>query len=131
MFKVKITHTYIIALLSSFVFSANADEYLNAKEIKQLVSGNSITGIWRGKEFKQNNHADGGAIVNIKTMQLFNVPWIANEKNQYCEDWGDWGWGCYKLKRIRDNKYLSIRVDTKKEETSIWTIHLGFIAINL
>ncbi len=130
MLKVRNTYIYAIVLLSSFVFSTHAGEYLNAKEIKLLVSGNSITGIWRGKLFKQNNHADGGAIVNIKTMKLFNVPWIANEKNQYCEDWGDWGWGCYKLKNIGDNKYLSIRVDTK-EETSTWTIHPGFIDINL
>ncbi len=123
---------YIYPLVG-LVFSSgvSAAEYLTSKEIRSLVSGNSITGIWRGKEFKQNVHSDGIAVVNIKTMKLFNIPWIVNKKNEYCEDWGEWGWGCYKFKKISDNKYLSIRTDSKNEEKSTWTIHPGYIDINL
>jgi len=123
------THRLAIILFLFISTTSNAAEYLNSKEIKTLVSGNSISGMWRGKEFKQNNHSDGVAVVNIKTMGLFNVPWIANERNEYCEDWGDWGWGCYKLKKTSKNKYLSIRTNIKKEETSTWTITPGYIDI--
>lgn len=122
---------FIFSLLG-ILFSSNsyAGDYLTSKEIKELVSGNSITGIWRGKEFRQNVHPDGMVTVNIKTMKQFNIPWIVNDKNEYCENWGEWGWGCYKFKKISNNKYLSIRTDTKHEEKSTWTTHPGYIDIN-
>ena len=133
MFKINRKFIYTLPLLSGFILSTNAfaDEYLTSKEIRELLSGNSMTGIWNNKEFKQNIHSDGIVVVNVKTMQLYNIPWIANERNEYCEYWGEWGWGCYKLKKISKNKYLSIRTDTEKEEKSTWTIHPGFIDINM
>ncbi len=123
----------ISALFLSVVFSLsiNAGEYLTSQDIKNLVSGNSISGVWRGKKFKQNVHSDGIAVVNIKTMKLFNIPWRVNDKNEYCEDWGEWGVGCYRLKKVNVNKYLSVRTDNKNKEESIWTVHPGFIDINL
>jgi len=115
------------------IFSSNvsAGEYLTSIEIKNLVSGNSITGIWQDKEFKQNVHKNGIAIVNIKTMKQFNIPWLINDNNEYCEDWGEWGWACYKLKKASGNKYLSIRTNTKNKEQSTWAVHPGHIDIGL
>lgn len=124
--------TFFISLL--IVSNTPASEYLNSEEIRKVISGNSITGIWEEKEFKQNVHPGGIAVVNIAGMKLFNIPWIANDRNEYCENWGDWGWNCFKLKKVDNNKYLSVRTSTadkNKETDAMWTIHPGFIDINL
>ena len=52
---------------------------------------------------------------------------MANDRDQYSEDWGEWGLACFTFKRLAGDKILTRRPDGT-EPTAQW--HEGFIDIN-
>jgi hypothetical protein len=120
-----------LVLFSITTFAVGESEYLKEFEIKKLMTGNSISGVWQGNIFKQNNHVDGIAVVNIKGSKINNIPWVVNERNEYCENWGSWGWSCYKFKKTTNEKILAVKVGSDKQNEVTWNWHPGFIDINL
>ncbi|RED53618.1 hypothetical protein [Aestuariispira insulae] len=114
----------MLALSSGF---AAANDFMNAKEIQTLMAGNSISGVHKGTPYKQNNHADGIAVVWMKGDKVRNIPWHVNDKDQYCEDWGEWGVICFNFMKLPDDKIKSVRTDGV-EGVANW--HKGFIDLN-
>ena len=106
---------------------AMADDFMSAKEIQTLMAGNSISGVHKGTPYKQNNHADGIAVVWMKGDKVRNIPWFVNDKDQYCEDWGEWGVICFNFQKLPEGKIKSIRTDGH-EGIADW--HKGFIDLN-
>ena len=117
-------------LTASLSATAIADDYLDAAAIRDLVTGNSLHGDYDGSQFKQNFHADGNVKVFIAGDRVYNVNWIANDRDEYCEYWGEeWGWSCFKFKAPVDGKLTAVKVDDEKSVYT-WNLEQGFIDIN-
>lgn len=131
MIKTLITSAALAAtLMTGFSSTAIADEYLDAAAIRDVVTGNSLHGDYDGSKFKQNFHADGYVVVFIAGDRVYNVPWIANDRDQYCEYWGtEWGWSCFKFKAPVDGKLTAVKVGDEKSVYN-WNLEAGFIDIN-
>lgn len=107
---------------------------LTAPEIKVMMSGNSVHGMFPDgvTAYRQNNHADGFAVVVVKDDKIRNIPWSAVEKDgigNYCEDWSADGWGllCFTVTREDENHPVFTNAKGKLIPTT-WT--LGFIDLN-
>jgi hypothetical protein len=79
---------------------------LTKAEINTMMSGNSVEGAFPDGVtlYRQNNHADGTAVVVVKDDKIRNIPWTAVEADgvgNYCEDWSadDWGTLCFTVTR--------------------------------
>ena len=119
-----------VALIAGLSGTAVAEEYLDAAAIRDLVTGNSLHGEYDGNQFKQNFHADGTVVVFIAGDQVYTVNWIANERDEYCEYWGEeWGWSCFKFKPPVDGKLTAVKVGDEKSVYN-WNLEQGFIDIN-
>jgi hypothetical protein len=131
MIKSKLTTAALAATLTiGLSCSAIAGDYLDSAAIRDLVTGNSLHGDYDGSKFKQNFHADGTVVVFIAGDQVYNVNWIANERNQYCEYWGEeWGWSCFKFQAPVDGKLTAVKVGDEKSVYT-WNLEPGFIDIN-
>ena len=114
------------SLLTGMGF-AGASDFMTAKEIQTLMAGNSISGIHKGTPYKQNNHADGIAVVWMKGDKVRNIPWKVTTDGKYCEDWGEWGNICFNFIRLSKDKIKSVRTDGFEGEA---TWHKGFIDLN-
>jgi hypothetical protein len=131
MFQSKFTTALLSAALMAGVSgTAIADDYLDSAAIRDLVTGNSLHGDYDGSQFKQNFHADGHVVVFIAGDKVYDVNWIANERDEYCEYWGDeWGWSCFKFKQPVDGKLTAVKV-TDDKAVYTWNLSSGFIDIN-
>jgi len=131
MFKSKLaTAALPVALLTALSGSVVAGDYLDSAAIRDLVTGNSLHGDYDGSQFKQNFHADGTVVVFIAGDQVYNVNWIANERDEYCEYWGDeWGWSCFKFQEPVNGKLTAVKVGEEKSVYT-WNLEKGFIDIN-
>ncbi|WP_020590583.1 hypothetical protein [Kiloniella laminariae] len=122
-----------IGILTALAFltglsSAQAENYMNADEVRTLMSGNSISGVFGdNKAYKQRNHANGIAVVAVKGDPVRLIPWFVDDQARYCEDWLDWGVFCFKLRQgDTANKIISLR-PSGEELGFDW--HEGFIDI--
>lgn len=131
MFQSKFTTALLsAALIATVSGGVLADDYLDSAAIRDLVTGNSLSGVYDGNQFKQNLHADGHVVVFIAGDKVYDVNWIANERDEYCEYWGEeWGWSCFKFKQPVDGKLTAEKV---ADENAIytWDLSSGFIDIN-
>jgi hypothetical protein len=107
---------------------------LTAAEINTLMSGNSVDGAFPDGVtlYRQNNHADGIAVVVVKGDKIRNIPWEAVEKEgvgYYCEDWSadDWGTLCFTVTR-EDQMHPVFKNESGTLIPTTWTS--GFIDLN-
>lgn len=125
--------TSLATLTGSFYALADPAN-LTAGEINDMMSGNSIHGFFPDgvTEYKQNNHADGIAVVVVKGDKIRNIPWEAVEINgtgQYCEDWSGDGWGKLCFTVTRENPAKPIFTNAKgKANAQNWSE--GFVDLN-
>ncbi len=105
---------------------AQAESFLTKSEIIKLLSGNSLSGQWNGRAFKQNIHSNGMADVYFNNS-FYKIPWKINSKNEYCEDWAELGWYCSKIKNLTKSTITVIRYHRGKKIESIWRWHPGHI----
>ncbi|MCK7611586.1 hypothetical protein [Roseibium sediminicola] len=107
---------------------------LNAAEIKDMMSGNSIFGFFPDgvTEYRQNNHSDGVAVVVVKGDKIRNIPWEAVEEDgtgKYCEDWSADGWGKLCFTVTREEATRPVFTNAKgKANTQSWAE--GFVDLN-
>ncbi len=122
----------LCTVFTGLTVHANAEQaqVLDAVQIQKLMAGNSISGIYEGKKFKQNNHADGIAVVYIAGEKVRNIHWIANDRDEYCENWGEWGWSCFKFSRSNGKKLSVVKQGNGNQPAISWDWHKGFIDIN-
>ncbi|MGY8870375.1 MAG: hypothetical protein ACKVJE_08040 [Pseudomonadales bacterium] len=113
--------------LFSHIAHAESDSFLNAAEIHVLMAGNSMSGKYDGKDFKQNNRADGVAIVHIDGQKIQHISWIVNDND---ENWKEWGWSCFKLKKLDNNKVIAVKRRVQAHEQYQWQCSNGFINLN-
>ncbi len=118
----------LILLLFSFndATPVYANAFLERQEIIKLLSGNSISGQWNGRAFKQNIHRNGIADVYFNNTR-YKIPWKVTSKHQYCENWGELGWYCSKLKNKINNTISVIRYQHDIKIESIWRWYPGEI----
>lgn len=107
---------------------------LSATEINDMMSGNSIYGVFPDgvTEYRQNNHSDGVAVVVVKGDKIRNIPWEAVDVDgigQYCEDWSADGWGklCFTVTREEPSKPVFTNAKGKAN-TQNWA--KGFVDLN-
>jgi len=133
----QVLETAILAGIASltFVGAVRADPaQLNASEIHEMMSGNSIFGFFPDgvTEYRQNNHSDGVAVVVVKGDKIRNIPWEAVDVDgtgQYCEDWSADGWGklCFTVTREEQSKPIFTNAKGKAN-TQNWV--KGFVDLN-
>ncbi|MBV1920130.1 MAG: hypothetical protein KUG73_05575 [Pseudomonadales bacterium] len=128
MFKYIQATAFSLCVLLAANGEAEEAKYLDSNEIEALISGNSISGIYQGKSFKQNNHSGGIAVVSIQGSKIYKIPWMTI-KNEYCENWNGNDWSCYKLKKREGNTVVAIKSDDNS--LNVWRWHAEFIDINL
>ena len=125
-----VTAVLPVALVAGLSGTAVAGDYLDSAAIRDLVTGNSLHGDYDGSKFKQNFHADGTVVVFIAGDKVYNVNWVANDRDEYCEYWGeDSGWSCFKFKQPVDGKLTAVKVADEKSVYT-WNLEEGFIDIN-
>ena len=94
---------FIAVFLSSV---AVAQEQVNAKEIRALLSGNSIIGSWFGEEYKQYFAENGATIYSPKNAQSSPGEWRVNEaENTYESIWLRGQWTGYRIVRDDGNYF--------------------------
>ena len=59
----------------------------SAAELKALISGNSATGNWEGRPYKQYFSANGSTRYDEEGRRPSSGSWRINEKGQYCSTW--------------------------------------------
>lgn len=107
---------------------------LSAPEIEEMMSGNSIFGLFPDgvTEYRQNNHADGVAVVVVKGDKIRNIPWEATEIDgvgHYCEDWSGDGWGKLCFTVTREDQEKPVFTNSKgKANSQNW--QEGFVDLN-
>lgn len=100
-------------------------QMLTASEILELVSGNTLSGVFGAENtrYAQRNHRSGITVVNIEGLPARLIPWFVKEPASYCEDWSDDGVLCYQIGRdMSSGKYFFQRAD---ESTSELTVQEG------
>jgi len=130
----KLVQIGALALATALLTLPAYADNLSASEIDMMMSGNSINGMFPDgvTAYRQNNHADGIAVVVVKGDKIRNIPWEAVEVDgvgQYCEDWSADGWGklCFTVEREDMMKpvFTNMQGDVN---TQNWTE--GFIDLN-
>jgi len=117
----------VVGLLNFNLYrSVQANESLTKKNIIKLLSGNSISGFWNGRPFKQNIHSTGIADVFFNNT-IYKIPWKVNQNNKYCEDWSELGWFCSILQIKNNKEIIAVRYKHGKKIESIWWLYPGFI----
>lgn len=113
----------IVATLST-VCGVQADERkeLSAAEITQLISGNTLSGVF-GEEktrYAQRNHSTGIAVVHADGTPVRLIPWFVKEPSSYCEDWAEAGVLCYQIaKDTSSGEHVFVRPDGTTSELNI------------
>lgn len=84
---------------------AGETKILSATEIKELFSGNTISGVFGEEEtrYAQRNHANGTAVIHVDGSPIRFAPWFTSEPDSYCEDWDKDGVFCFKLQHDTDS----------------------------
>lgn len=128
----------IAFLLGAFLLAGtqahSESAMLSASEIEGMMSGNSVHGMFPDgvTAYRQNNHADGIAVVVVKDDKIRNIPWSAVEKDDvgnYCEDWSADGWGMLCFTVTREDEIHPVFTNEKgKLIPTTWT--RGFIDLN-
>lgn len=124
----------VVALTTAlFTFPAHAGN-MNAGELEKMMSGNSIYGMFPDgvTAYRQNNHADGVAVVVVKNDKIRNIPWEVIEVEgtaQYCEDWSADGWGKLCYTAVRDNLAKPVFTDMQGNSNPQNWVE-GFIDLN-
>jgi hypothetical protein len=126
-----------LSLLTSLSVSTYAladPANLTVSEIDEMMSGNSIHGFFPDgvTEYRQNNHADGIAVVVVKGDKIRNIPWEAVEivgTGHYCEDWSGDGWGKLCFTVTREDPAKPVFTNAKgKSNSQNWS--KGFVDLN-
>lgn len=89
----------VLALTSVCAVHADEKKMLTAAEITELVSGNTLSGVF-GEEntrYAQRNHRNGIAVVHIEGLPTRLIPWFVKEPGSYCEDWAEDGVQCFQI----------------------------------
>lgn len=97
-------------------------EMLSASEILELVSGNTLSGVFGAENtrYAQRNHRSGITVVNIEGLPARLIPWFVKEPASYCEDWADDGVLCYQIGRdTSSSKYFFQRADGSTSELNV------------
>ncbi|AWZ02308.1 hypothetical protein RHODOSMS8_02793 [Rhodobiaceae bacterium] len=97
-------------------------EMLSASEILELVSGNTLSGVFGAENtrYAQRNHRSGITVVNIEGMPVRLIPWFVKEPASYCEDWADDGVLCYQIGRdTNSGTYFFQRADGSTSELTV------------
>lgn len=97
-------------------------EMLTAPEILELVSGNTLSGVFGAENtrYAQRNHRSGITVVNIEGMPARLIPWFVKEPASYCEDWSDDGVLCYQIGRdTSSGTYFFQRADGSTSELNV------------
>jgi len=78
---------------------AEDGKILSATEITEMVSGNTLSGVFGEKNtrYAQRNHANGIAVIHVAGSPIRLAPWFVKEPDTYCEDWDKDGVLCYQI----------------------------------
>lgn len=103
--KYRQAHTWVfgIALALTSVGTVHAEEkkLLTTTEIIEMVSGNTLSGVFGEKNtrYAQRVHANGIAVIHVDGSPIRIAPWFVKEPNSYCEDWDKDGIYCYQIRQ--------------------------------
>ena len=76
---------------------------VNAAQIEELLSGNTITGTWSGSNYRQHYYQNGRTIYVPEGGQPSEGKWRTNaETNQYDSWWEQTGWTPYTVVMTND-----------------------------
>ena len=94
----------VVALFIATTSVHSEETRLTAAEIKAAISGNSISGTWRGAYYTQYFTASGQVIhQQFGSTRRYRGEWRVDEaENQYCSNFPDWGSACYEVFRDGD-----------------------------
>lgn len=89
--------------------SAVEGQRLSAREIVDLIAGNTVLGEWEGQPYAQYFDPDGSTIFRLEDGRSFGGDWFVEEaENRYCSYHWLRGTRCYELFLEGDDDLLWI-----------------------
>lgn len=91
----------VLLVSSAGLAQEDNTQFLTAVEITELVSGNTLSGVFGEHEtrYAQRNHANGLAVIHVEGQPIRIAPWFVQGSDLYCEDWGKDGVLCYRIRK--------------------------------
>ncbi len=117
--------TAAIALFGFVPAQAGAGQ-LAAHEIKQLLSGNTIKGVWAGSNYTEYFSPEGQAIYIPAGGAPSEGKWRANpDTNEYESWWRSTGWTPYVIVKTTDGGYAFVNGDALEPFTVLSGKQIG------
>ena len=131
----KSAHSWAIGFVLTLVTAvctvhADEDKMLIAAEITEMVTGNTMSGVFGEDKtrYAQRNHCNGIAVVHIDGSPIRHIPWFVEAPDSYCEDWAEFGVLCFKVgQNTSTGERYFVRLDGTITKT---TVQEGFHSIN-
>ncbi|MGI3209654.1 hypothetical protein ACROSR_00905 [Roseovarius tibetensis] len=109
--RVLFTTLMAVMLVPLFIGSAGA-QHISASEIEDVLTGNTIDGVWSGSHYRQYYAEDGTTIYVPDEGQRREGRWRVNpEDGTYESWWRSTGWTPYVMVDLPDSGYAWINGD--------------------
>ncbi|WP_419901329.1 hypothetical protein [Kiloniella sp.] len=95
--NLKPTFFTLLVLMSLPDIAQSAEQKLNGDEIRSYLNDKVVVHRQNGKtEFRQSFKIDGTTLYQAKGRNAEQGKWSV-QGNQYCSQWGPFGWTCYDM----------------------------------